>query len=528
MDALAQQQRASGGGTARHLDEADLSLPSAMRRSRSTQGLRRRPGHPSRPQVGASRGSRRGHNAGRDTPPSVQLPPTSTMGMNDVGASSPLAETEVDVPNGSAGGKDRVWRHITPPGQVPTPPLSVASSMDYSRSGPVVRAMPGRHSVARGELRGGTGSGGGGGNSGSNGGAQGRGRAVSGADDIEDPTNPERANVVEVYGFVGWLLAWSCYITFLVWAFASEEWLHSIGIAYYPSQYWALALPSWMIVVWVLIVTIYVGINLLTTAPLDSFDTLTDPHARRVSERRQRSLMERAGPPATPEISDIPIEVVNRVLFQQQQTRSGQRSHAKHSAVAAGRPASRASAGSQGPGGGAAADGGPLHLRVAGRGVNGMHQRSSSLFDLNRFGSTAMGSVSDAEGRGGFGVGDVGGGRRSRGGGGGRAADAEWLDGGGSQLAAGDFGRGSEGQRHTQHEGEGIVVPSHRRLRSDSFGRSLSSSALAHLSQQRTVSGTTSGSASSASTRGSAQLPSRSGGGTASSGSEGGSRHRAP
>lgn len=32
---------------------------------------------------------------------------------------------------------------------------------------------------------------------------------------------------------------------FLAWAYSPEEALHSVGITYYPSKWWALALPAW-------------------------------------------------------------------------------------------------------------------------------------------------------------------------------------------------------------------------------------------------------------------------------------------
>ncbi|KAK9951186.1 hypothetical protein M0R45_006643 [Rubus argutus] len=49
----------------------------------------------------------------------------------------------------------------------------------------------------------------------------------------------------EVYGFVGSITTVVAIVIFLVWAYVPESWLHSIGIFYYLSRYWALAVPAY-------------------------------------------------------------------------------------------------------------------------------------------------------------------------------------------------------------------------------------------------------------------------------------------
>lgn len=37
-------------------------------------------------------------------------------------------------------------------------------------------------------------------------------------------------------------------VLFILWAFTPEDILHRHGITYYPSKYWAIAVPTWLCV----------------------------------------------------------------------------------------------------------------------------------------------------------------------------------------------------------------------------------------------------------------------------------------
>ena len=67
---------------------------------------------------------------------------------------------------------------------------------------------------------------------------------------------------------------------FLVWAYVPEATLHGLGITYYPDKYWALALPAFFCTAYALSGVAYVGLNMLSTAPLDSLQTLTGEGTR--------------------------------------------------------------------------------------------------------------------------------------------------------------------------------------------------------------------------------------------------------
>lgn len=62
---------------------------------------------------------------------------------------------------------------------------------------------------------------------------------------------------------------------YLIWAYVPDEILHSLGITYYPNRYWALAIPIWlMTVIWFIFFS-FISINLMNTAPFNSYHCIT-------------------------------------------------------------------------------------------------------------------------------------------------------------------------------------------------------------------------------------------------------------
>lgn len=116
---------------------------------------------------------------------------------------------------------------------------------------------------------------------------------------------PERA----IYGFVLYLGAWVCLMIFLVWAYIPDEWLHAVGLTYWPQKYWAIAVPCYLLVTLVFVITLYVAGNFIITLPLDSINTIQDKYSCPVVD--ESDLPEDAIPP----IGDISIADVNRILY---------------------------------------------------------------------------------------------------------------------------------------------------------------------------------------------------------------------
>jgi phosphatidylinositol N-acetylglucosaminyltransferase subunit P len=84
--------------------------------------------------------------------------------------------------------------------------------------------------------------------------------------------------------------------------------LRSIGITYYPSKYWAVAVPCYFCVFVLTVQFIYQGLNMLCAKPATAYCTMED----KLSRKLPADFKETGG---VPEISDLPISVVNRVLY---------------------------------------------------------------------------------------------------------------------------------------------------------------------------------------------------------------------
>lgn len=65
--------------------------------------------------------------------------------------------------------------------------------------------------------------------------------------------------------FVLWVGSWLCFALFLAWAALPEQTLRSLGVSYYPSRYYALAVPAYLVVVSLLASCVYAGVNMART-----------------------------------------------------------------------------------------------------------------------------------------------------------------------------------------------------------------------------------------------------------------------
>src|SRR3989338_8369445 len=85
---------------------------------------------------------------------------------------------------------------------------------------------------------------------------------------------------IEIYGFVGWVLSVICYVGYITWALVPESYLIELGWTYYPSKYWALALPTWLVLTLFMLPFFYYGLSLMfASADIDALNSLTDDHA---------------------------------------------------------------------------------------------------------------------------------------------------------------------------------------------------------------------------------------------------------
>eukprot|EP01117_Protostelium_nocturnum_P005419 TRINITY_DN1964_c1_g1_i1.p1 TRINITY_DN1964_c1_g1~~TRINITY_DN1964_c1_g1_i1.p1 ORF type:complete len:129 (+),score=29.13 TRINITY_DN1964_c1_g1_i1:60-446(+) len=116
----------------------------------------------------------------------------------------------------------------------------------------------------------------------------------------------------EVYGFVGWIMTFVIYIAWFLWAFLPESTLRSYGIEYYPNKWWAISIPLYIMLLYFFACLVYQGVNLFMNHSPDSFTTIYDEYSQ---EPQIRERSEKEGEDNIPPISDLPIELVNRLLY---------------------------------------------------------------------------------------------------------------------------------------------------------------------------------------------------------------------
>lgn len=127
-------------------------------------------------------------------------------------------------------------------------------------------------------------------------------------------SNKQGAKLLEVYGFVGSISTIVAAGLFFLWAYLPEPWLHYLGITYYPSRYWALAIPTYVMVTIIFIILFYLGLNYMATVPSTSWNSLFDDHTRDASRILSAHAFIDGEHPIDP-ISDIPITEVNASLY---------------------------------------------------------------------------------------------------------------------------------------------------------------------------------------------------------------------
>lgn len=112
-----------------------------------------------------------------------------------------------------------------------------------------------------------------------------------------------------VYGFCMYIGSNMLLLLYLLWALVPTEFLHEkCGLTYWPSKYWAVALPIWILTaIAVFAFVIYPAINMTLIPNIDDTRTITDEYCL-----DQPTTLDTA---CIPSVSDIPITDVCRNLY---------------------------------------------------------------------------------------------------------------------------------------------------------------------------------------------------------------------
>lgn len=91
------------------------------------------------------------------------------------------------------------------------------------------------------------------------------------------PHAAPRVPTYEYYGFVLYLFSSLAFLTYLLWAYLPSPFLHVLGIYYYPNRWWALAIPSFIVMTLCYIYVALAGYNTeMLTVGMGSVETIVD------------------------------------------------------------------------------------------------------------------------------------------------------------------------------------------------------------------------------------------------------------
>jgi len=86
-------------------------------------------------------------------------------------------------------------------------------------------------------------------------------------------------SMIELYGFVSWILSAFVFILYLCWAFIPNEYLNEFGMYYIPDKYYAIALPLWLGVTIFTVHSLYIALCIYSTPDVNSYEVLQDKHS---------------------------------------------------------------------------------------------------------------------------------------------------------------------------------------------------------------------------------------------------------
>jgi len=115
-----------------------------------------------------------------------------------------------------------------------------------------------------------------------------------------------------MYAFTGWVASAAVFTCWLAWTWAPGAYF-AAKLPLLPDRYWALAVPAWCTTAFACTSLLYIAVNLMATAPLDSFNVITSADGREgiISVRRRSRRRRRI----VPDFRDIDIVTANRLMY---------------------------------------------------------------------------------------------------------------------------------------------------------------------------------------------------------------------
>ncbi|KAH3661892.1 hypothetical protein OGAPHI_006071 [Ogataea philodendri] len=123
----------------------------------------------------------------------------------------------------------------------------------------------------------------------------------------------------EYKGFAAYVISFLFLFIWMSWSMLPDSLLNSVGIYYYPSRWWALAIPAYVLVLMMYTYVAVASYNTeIKTPPLDDPRTIVDTDGVVITElpEYQKKDIDRYLFASTSGIWDLPLSEVNKVLYQ--------------------------------------------------------------------------------------------------------------------------------------------------------------------------------------------------------------------
>lgn len=119
-----------------------------------------------------------------------------------------------------------------------------------------------------------------------------------------------------IYGFALFILSITCLVLYITWSIIPSSYLTALGLGYFSSKYWAIAIPTTVCsLIGFFATLLYPSINMILTPPPDSISTITDRHSRKPVDQTCPRDVEELMETGIPSIWDMDIEHVNDLLY---------------------------------------------------------------------------------------------------------------------------------------------------------------------------------------------------------------------